>query len=55
MVYPSKWAKAWMFKNTILYSNSSFNTKLYRWSNCELRTAVMKLLEKIFLRQTVDG
>ncbi len=49
-----KWTEAWFLTNTILFANSSFNPMLYCWRIRELRTAVLKLLKKVFLGQTMN-
>ncbi len=53
-IHPKKWTKAWYLTNTILFANSSFNPMLYCWRIRELRTAVLKLLKKVYLRQSMD-
>lgn len=52
---PHKWRYAWTFANTILFLNSSLNPLLFCWRIRELLTAVLKIVQKIFPRQTVEG
>ena len=44
----------WNFANTLVFFNSSINPLLYCWRIRELRTAVLKLSRKIFLRPPVE-
>ena len=42
----------WILVNTLVYTNSAINPLLFCWRICELRTAVLKILRNIFLKQT---
>ena len=52
---PHKWKYAWTFANTVLFLNSSLNPILFCWRIRELLTAVIKIVRKIPLRETVEG